>query len=213
MICLSILFSFGCAKNNEQARVSPAVGRDGGGSDNSSKPILDFPPLFDVHQLQMGQWIEWTRSAAGHRDECLRWKVSGLFASGVLIEGRISLTCTEPDDAYIEKIFFNFNSGEVSQDNIHTPAGDSTGPLKSIYTRIYGDSSQKVTFALGSYPLRDKKYPSYQLKNQSQVFLNEPASPFHAFALHWTDDVNKVRWTYTLNKSNPEIPALAPPKQ
>lgn len=211
LTALSLSF-VACSNNTQTATVGDGNNGNGGnngGNGGQDKPTYDVAPLFSEAQLSRGQWIEWKKTGKDGSVECVRWMVTDFVSSGVKIEGRFSRNCTTPDDYMVEHILFRPDTGHVLEDVIVTPNSQKNGPLyqESIFDHIYG-YKHKVEFKTGKQMKTDdqkKYYPVYQLKGKSQVFLNRPSTPFHAFAIRWTEISGGNSWVYELHASNPVI--------
>lgn len=213
---LTLFFTFttGCGKTSttEVGNAKDNGGDNNNGNGTDGKPTFDVAPSFSEAQIKVGQWIEWKKTSKTS-SECVRWEISQISDLGIHIEGRFSRTCQTPGDAMVEYITFNPESGLVIEDIIWTEANpNKPGPLadKSIFNHIYGDK-QKVNFIRGKlYTAADKKryYPAFQLKSKSQIFLNNPKSPFHAFAMKWSEKVAGIDWNYAVHASNPVIESI-----
>ena len=212
--CLFLVFiQSGCGDQKAQEIVRAAGGSGNNQQDSGKEDINDVAPTFTENQLQKGQWIEWRRTSPQGAIDCLRWTIVDFPASGIAIEGRISRqisgACQTPDDYFVEHILFNPDSGEIISDSVMIggSAQANPNPLKTIFNHLYGNK-QKVTFRKGVFESGKKKYPAFQLKKHSQVFLNQPHTAFHAFVIGWSEVRNGAKWSYELNQANPPIAPL-----
>ncbi|PIS10677.1 MAG: hypothetical protein COT73_08100, partial [Bdellovibrio sp. CG10_big_fil_rev_8_21_14_0_10_47_8] len=192
----------GCG-TNQQTSVEAAKDQGKEDPNNPNKPKLGVPPIFVETQFKLGQWIEWTRSANNQVAECIRWTITGIQASGIVITAQSSTKCVEPDNYYVETILFNPNTGEINGHIITIGDSSSTqGPLKgkSIYPFLYGDETQ-VRYQLTTTKIQDEKYPSFHLLDSDRIYLNEPNTPFQGIAIQWREKKDNKIWKYELRQS------------
>lgn len=184
-------------------------GSHGGGLQNKEE-LHDTAPTFVESQLKKGQWIEWKRTSPQGTSDCMRWDLTKLTSAGVNMESRISKDCQSYDNSWVEYFLFNSGSGVVSYiyGVVQGPEGpaqvESELKLKTIFNHLYG-SKQKVTFKKGSQKIGTNEFPAFQLKDQPQVFLDQPETPFHAFVISWSENLSDGKWSYELNRADPPI--------
>jgi hypothetical protein len=198
-----------CGETHKELAVSAGKADDNKPA-TDQKTSFDVPPLFSEQQLQVGQTIEWQRTAANGTTDCVQWKVTSINDSaGVSIEIRFSRKCASFDDTYrTERIAFNPADGVVSDDVIITGGvADANGPLKtkSLFAFHITGVNQKVNFlkTLWTLPFSEKKDQAAVFQIQKSLFYDEPGHPFHAFGLSFKyDDLQ-----YQYKNSNPALKA------
>ena len=197
-----------CGLSKKQASVEGPDKGQQGKPGSSDKTQFEVPPLFAESQLKVDQWIEWQRTYSTGAKDCVRWKVANITSSGILIEGRISKKCVEPDDSRVESIFFQPDSGQVLEHQIKTVGMPSTtqGPLygKSIFGYIYGNPN-KVQFLPTAFKFGENQFAVYKIGDTS--FYNNAGHAFHAFALSFIGTDNPGT-RYQFKQSEPALEAL-----
>jgi hypothetical protein len=212
-LCLSLfimgvsgLLTTGCGLKKTEATVNGGDDTDSGKNPSQQKTTFDIPPLFDISQLKVGQWIQWSRKQ-GSTQDCVRWEIKS-FADGadLRIQARFAKTCPVPDDATkkIETILIDPITGKVNSDLIRNEGTDDVykGPLHEslIHNFIYM-KNEKVHFTKGEWKREKLTVAAFEV--DGMIYYNLPAEHrLHAFGLRFKDKNNA---SYVFHSSDPAL--------